>query len=61
LENNPSIASDKDKFAEFDTFVTATKKMTVNQGLWHARLAMLRLIMNTLWDGFFEPVMTKLA
>ena len=47
LENNPTIASDQDKFAELDTFVNTMKKMIVKPGDWHAGLTMLQAIMNT--------------
>ena len=61
LENNPTITSDKKKFSELDTFVNAMKKMTVKPGECHIGLTMLQLMKNTFFDGFFEPMVIKLA
>ena len=41
LENNPIIASGKNKFAESDTFMNIIKMMTFKQGDWLAGLTML--------------------
>jgi hypothetical protein len=61
LGNDPTIDSDQDMFAKSDSFINTMKKTIVKPGNWHAGLTMLQSIMNTFWDGFLEPLVSKLG